>query len=298
MSEPMTTREIEDVLSSIRRLVSDDLRPAPVGDDAARKTQSVARTAGQKPDGDQRETPDTFPGRNTLGKLLLTPALRVATQDAAAKVAYAPDIPWQSVGYGGDVVTRLGSGVADDGWEAPLGDADDWPGMQWGRPDALARTEPSALRFVHRARFGAVGQMVAPAQGATANQMGAAGLDASSDSLHARANAPPKPPEPATSTSAEGVPNPDPTATGDQTDRGWGGHAERVAMDDLAQEIEGKLAAAPPVAMAVDEAVVRNMVRALIREELAGALGERITRNVRKLVRAEIARALTMQDMD
>lgn len=29
MSEPMTSGEIEDILSSIRRLVSEDLRPAP-----------------------------------------------------------------------------------------------------------------------------------------------------------------------------------------------------------------------------------------------------------------------------
>ena len=38
-------------------------------------------------------------------------------------------------------------------------------------------------------------------------------------------------------------------------------------------------------------------VRDLIREELQGGLGERITRNVRKLVRAEIARALAAQDL-
>ena len=33
-------------------------------------------------------------------------------------------------------------------------------------------------------------------------------------------------------------------------------------------------------------------------EELQGALGERITRNVRKLVRREIQRALTAQDLE
>jgi hypothetical protein len=36
----------------------------------------------------------------------------------------------------------------------------------------------------------------------------------------------------------------------------------------------------------------------MIREELQGALGERITRNVRKLVRAEINRALIARDLD
>lgn len=47
-----------------------------------------------------------------------------------------------------------------------------------------------------------------------------------------------------------------------------------------------------------DEAALRDLIRDLIREELQGSLGERITRNVRKLVRAEIARAMSMRDLD
>lgn len=39
---------------------------------------------------------------------------------------------------------------------------------------------------------------------------------------------------------------------------------------------------------------LREMVREIIREELQGELGERITRSVRKLVRAEINRALAL----
>lgn len=45
-----------------------------------------------------------------------------------------------------------------------------------------------------------------------------------------------------------------------------------------------------------DEAL-RLLVSALIREELQGELGERITRNVRKLVRREIQRALAARDL-
>ena len=48
----------------------------------------------------------------------------------------------------------------------------------------------------------------------------------------------------------------------------------------------------------VDEAALRKMVRELIREELQGGLGERITRNVRKLVRSEIARALATGEFE
>ena len=48
----------------------------------------------------------------------------------------------------------------------------------------------------------------------------------------------------------------------------------------------------------IDEAVLRDMVAQLVREELRGSLGERITQNVRKLVRREIQRALLGQDYD
>ena len=50
--------------------------------------------------------------------------------------------------------------------------------------------------------------------------------------------------------------------------------------------------------MRFDEAVLRDLVRDLIREELQGSLGERIMRNVRKLVRVEVARALSLHDFD
>lgn len=46
--------------------------------------------------------------------------------------------------------------------------------------------------------------------------------------------------------------------------------------------------------LGVDPQELRALVRDLIREELAGSLGTRMTRNIRKLVRAEIARELAM----
>lgn len=48
----------------------------------------------------------------------------------------------------------------------------------------------------------------------------------------------------------------------------------------------------------IDEDTLRDMVSEIVRQELQGALGERITRNVRKLVRREIQRALTSQEFD
>ncbi|MGL4234915.1 hypothetical protein [Tabrizicola sp.] len=48
----------------------------------------------------------------------------------------------------------------------------------------------------------------------------------------------------------------------------------------------------------LDESALQDIVRIMIRAELQGQLGERITRNVRKLVRAEINRALVERDLD
>ena len=47
----------------------------------------------------------------------------------------------------------------------------------------------------------------------------------------------------------------------------------------------------------LDEESLRELVADIVRSELQGALGERITRNVRKLVRREIQRALAAQDL-
>ncbi len=48
----------------------------------------------------------------------------------------------------------------------------------------------------------------------------------------------------------------------------------------------------------LDEDALRDLVADIVRQELQGALGERITRNVRKLVRREIHRALASQELD
>ncbi|MCR8828105.1 hypothetical protein [Pseudosulfitobacter koreensis] len=48
----------------------------------------------------------------------------------------------------------------------------------------------------------------------------------------------------------------------------------------------------------MDEEALRDLVSDIVRQELQGALGERITRNVRKLVRREIHRALAAQELE
>ncbi|MBW4707693.1 hypothetical protein KX928_07830 [Roseobacter sp. YSTF-M11] len=48
----------------------------------------------------------------------------------------------------------------------------------------------------------------------------------------------------------------------------------------------------------LDEIALRDLVSEIVRSELQGALGERITRNVRKLVRREIHRALAAKELE
>lgn len=62
----------------------------------------------------------------------------------------------------------------------------------------------------------------------------------------------------------------------------------RIAEDIVAQHFADQ----------IDEVALRAAVVRILREELAGEMGERITRNVRKLVRREINRVLVSRDLD
>lgn len=67
-------------------------------------------------------------------------------------------------------------------------------------------------------------------------------------------------------------------------------------QDDIDAEIgfDADLLDTMPV---IDEESLRELVVQTVREELRGQLGEKITRNVRKLVRREIQRALSELDV-
>lgn len=73
--------------------------------------------------------------------------------------------------------------------------------------------------------------------------------------------------------------------------------SEMVVEEALPEE------AAPEEASAADETVLdedalRELVARMVREELQGNVGERITHNVRRMVRREIARALALQNFE
>ena len=71
--------------------------------------------------------------------------------------------------------------------------------------------------------------------------------------------------------------------------------SERPSQRDMADEDTFAFASDDQL---IDEEALRDLVSDIVRAELQGALGERITRNVRKLVRREIHRALTAQELE
>ncbi|MDJ0820755.1 MAG: hypothetical protein QNJ09_02955 [Paracoccaceae bacterium] len=68
--------------------------------------------------------------------------------------------------------------------------------------------------------------------------------------------------------------------------------------DDLAPVAQAEADTAPALTPQIDEDMLRDIVAEMVRSELKGVLGERITRNVRKLVRREVHRVLMSQDYE
>lgn len=102
-------------------------------------------------------------------------------------------------------------------------------------------------------------------------------------------------PEAAMPVAADTVPTPAPhavvpAATVDQIEA-----AVQASLAAFAEQ--GDLAGPAESELVLDEEMLREMVSEIVRRELQGSLGERITRNVRKLVRREIYRALETRDL-
>lgn len=277
MSEPMSTHEIEDVLSSIRRLVSEDLRPA------------------SKPDA---------PAPSAAAKLILTPALRVADSPVRTLAAELPQQPGPEAELAlerppepednpsdsdmQDVVARLGAAVGegDEQWESPLGDPPAWDDVTLA-PPARDEDAPSAHGRLH---FNPTeeDQEDPPASFYHAGSADLTQDDPSRFDMPDFAEAEPV---------EEPLPPPRRMVTPPQDD--WAEAAEAEVRAKLDREIEEDTQSMfATVDNTFDEEVLRDLVRDIIREELAGSLGERITRNVRKLVRAEIARALAVREFE
>lgn len=350
MSEPMTFVEIEDVLSSIRRLVSEDLRPT-------HKLVTAALQAG-------------------AAKLILTPALRVVSNDRAGFVQKADepgdlqsllqkidvpdaadpveilpmfgsvrlqemadvrtdDVIGEDIDAATDanflatamsringlsvanmplaapaesieaVVAAVGAAVGPDEWEVDGGDpapqAKAWADTVWNSVDApvaqaesdteipllvssdavgLATDSAAAFDQVEVVDLGEVAEPVAQVVPTPAfdNDGGLAEGLMGQDKIVFHYETAPQP-----------LPQPLPQVT-EQVSAEVPLQEAKFAQDDLTDIDDG--------VSFLNEDLLRDIVRDMIKAELQGTLGERITRNVRKLVRAEINRALASRDYE
>lgn len=302
MSDPVTNVEIEDVLSSIRKLVSDDPRPVEKGVSAAQPV---------------------------VDRLVLTPDFRVA-DDVVAESAPAdagnPDAPEaqdadadvpveqepDDVFLFDDLSDADESDGDDTGYDPAQGDPADDDAVTDTYDEELEATEaPMTEDAVPEPHQAEVVEMAAPA-----TPMHLASRIAELEAAVARQD---------DSWDPDGLDDEDentPAALTESVDDMW----ETVAPDDIPApaapeeavlEAEEDIDEAPIGAKAadvsdiddvenfvseddamLDEDALREMVSELVRQELQGTLGARITRNVRKLVRREIHRIMDSKDFE
>ncbi len=286
MSEHFSTAGAGDVLSSIRRLVSEDQRSKP----------RAKHVAAVKDD-------------TVKDKLILTPSQRIGE----------PEGPETGVAAMDAVIAALAEVMREDA-AAKLRDnavVVDLAGRKPPREDAVPEPEgdgdlperPAVIEDAEVVAEVAAGAMVSD-EGLAEEQRAAdvipfdrhaANVDATTvaRALGALTGSMPEvqaaPPglEPLILGGAddqetarrieEDAPEQDKTEIFDEEQSGEWPEPEDIPAGDLMAE--------PDYSM-LDEGALRDIVRDVLRAELEGDLGERITRNVRKMVRAEIARAL------
>ena len=306
MSERLSSVEIEDVLSSIRRLVSEDLRPGAKPAEAAVPAPSVPPVA-------------------EVGKLVLTPAHRIqgeaeaspggfsSIRGRAAAPAYEEDAEVPATPPSGNhdwfdfAAPAAGAAPAEVRPEDPGA-----PMVEMAEPEAdvakAAVTELSTPAVEEAVAGAGADDAVLPVEMTEPEDVlsGPAAQAEGADWLPE--DEPAAAPVADDASMADHLAASEPVAEATQAvaDQDWADAAEAEIRRELEAEAEASVfarfdaaeemdAAGEPV---FDEEMLRDLVRDIIREELQGALGERITRNVRKLVRAEIARALAVRDFE
>ena len=294
MSDPVTNVEVEDVLSSIRRLVSDDNRPSM-------KTATPVKLS-----------PD---------RLVLTPALRVEDHQDEDVAAAEPTIQaWSEFGAGpedqdANLADRSenNSDATSDVYEPEQAEAvqdhDEQPQEETHDVSEAPAAEPFVLESVVNhaepemdAPFEEIAEADIPDHEAEA-----AFFADQSESLTSKIAALEAvigktddqwEPDDTGSSDYSGTEAPsmkwEDVGSDNDADNAEGDNAETVEVDVEPQQAAFSQSADE----LLDEDALRDIVSEIVREELQGALGERITRNVRKLVRREIHRALAAQELE
>jgi hypothetical protein len=346
MAEPMSSNEIEDVLSSIRRLVAQDLKPA----DRA-KLAAVAQ-ATQKlvlaPELRVEDQPATFATVRRPSRRAAFPPVDAVLAGVAALVGKGNvsqdsqsgrqpdpahrDLPQQHFALGAqaladDLAAREAESVTLSAFMAAEAQGsidpvpDTWPSTPltediaemarslhsvYGEDDTpYSQGEDGTFTIDPDARlFDAAPELAAQIAPDQTDDLAPAWVDGE-PAAYAESDS-------AVSDTAEESQSLSGTI---EPDADWADAAERRVIAELAGEAveedvfeqvretfrEPKFSAAGPQTppeVLFDEDVLRAMVQAIFREEIAGPMGERITRNIRKLVRAEVGRILAAQELE
>ena len=308
MSEPVSNAEIEDVLSSIRRLVSEDTRttirsrveeePSPAAQDRLVLTPSLRVTSDepeQVPAEDQAEqmfdvAPDLVEP-DAEADLDKDTAADLDKEEVSAKPWSDPDATLYEAAAHADVEPDVEDAGETDAHEAEpeLQSSDDeaWSDDAPEEPEAVsevwhedAQDEEDTSEYQEPEDVGLAGAVEA---------VGAAMAETENDQWEPHGDETPD----------INVPETEPLEWQDDDGEADDLSAPTVTyMDDDFDEDADDVELFADDEAVLDEATLRELVTDIVREELQGALGERITRNVRKLVRREINRALSVQDLE
>ncbi|MGH1354086.1 MAG: hypothetical protein ACRBBS_03255 [Thalassovita sp.] len=290
MSDPVTNADIEDVLSSIRRLVAEDERPEMV--------------APPKP--------------AVTDRLVLTPALRVMESEAPEEVPSAESA---------DLLEDEGAAQTDLP-EPELVEGHELAGLDID--DSAKRNLEARIAELEAVISDTGGQWEQDGEEGSDNAGGTVESLTWEDEPEAAETPGPEVEEAQMVEMAEEEPSNSDTIAAmpflrhkfdmpDETDtveEPVAVEAEEVVEDDPEPSVEPEPIFEEPTDQdapledfpaeepyegqdfVVDEEALRALVVEIVHQELQGKLGERITRNVRNLVRREIHRAITSQELE
>ncbi|MFT6089445.1 hypothetical protein [Sulfitobacter sp.] len=270
MSDAVSNAEVEDVLSSIRRLVSENRRPvgqvneSTPSEDKLVLTPSL-RVSNDAPIGDAHRKPAFVEtaGRDNGAKTVDAAPVEAAAVDDAAQSDTVTTFKQRSgiLNLGASELVddeakpsgsdRLSAKIA--ALETAIGRISDGWDAEEREVSEFVSAEPLAMAWEDDVELDATGAPIPASKSQETSQAA---------------------PEPVENI-VEAAPY--------------------VEEDDSASQDTAKGFGADEY---FDEDMLRDLVEEIVRKELQGALGERITRNVRKLVRREVHRALTAQDLE
>ncbi|WP_299424130.1 hypothetical protein [uncultured Shimia sp.] len=307
MSDPVTNTEIEDVLTSIRRLVSEN-RPLPDADKDEAPVRPVAFDTSSAQDEISEEEPAAVEAPLAL---VLTPALRV--EDAPETEADPSAVETRE---DSDEIGALDIAENDPVAIVEISEAQVEPEALEvsvaGQDEVSFESEEDTPDVTEAAQDEVMVEVASEDEAAGPEDEAPLAFEAVSDSAPEEAMDEEQPFDFKQVLEARIHQFRDATTTDEVTYDGDVDAAPDMAdavMDELRATMPDEIASAGDVvdaealsdamedAAEIDEAMLREMVADIVRQELQGALGERITRNVRKLVRREIHRALAAHDL-